>query len=153
MRVSLAQDENFMESTNADLRKAFSGSHEDDSYLTNIGLEMMKKVGGDERFATAHDSLESGKPVWGPLSKAVDEAAKDPDLNMNVLDQFGNMMLILVGPACGALRATTPLDATHRARAPVCVRGRAFTPARDGTSPALPPLYASSPVTTRRGTR
>ena len=42
----------------------------------------------------------TGKPVWGPLSKAVANAAADKELNMSLLDQFGNMMLILFAGLC-----------------------------------------------------
>ena len=37
-------DEDFMESTNRELRDAFAGSHDDPDYCTRIGLQMMQKV-------------------------------------------------------------------------------------------------------------
>merc|ERR1719473_1396410 len=58
-------------------------------------MMMMKKVSENPDFATAQDSQQTGKPVWGPLSKAVVNASTDPELDMDLYDQFGNMMLIL----------------------------------------------------------
>jgi cytochrome P450 len=56
---------------------------------------MLDKVGENEAFATATDKdvVQGMKPVFGPLSKAVVNASKD--LDMNLYDQFGNMLLIL----------------------------------------------------------
>merc|ERR1712166_510014 len=42
---------------------------------------------------TDPDVIDGTKPLFGPLSKAVHNAATD--LDMNLYDQFGNMMLIL----------------------------------------------------------
>ena len=47
---------------------------------------MMSKVGDDPRFSVASDAeVLAGKPIFGPLSKSVDNAAKT--LNMNLRDQ------------------------------------------------------------------
>lgn len=88
-------DEEFMEKTNKNIRDVFSGTQEDPNYGKDMCLTMMRKVDENPAFATAtEDEVRSGtKPVFGPLSKSVANAASQ--LNMNLFDQFGNMMLIL----------------------------------------------------------
>ena len=58
-------------------------------------LNMLRKVGENDAFASAvdEDVLAGRKPVFGPLSKSVADAGTE--LDMNIFDQFGNMMLIL----------------------------------------------------------
>jgi hypothetical protein len=58
-------------------------------------LDMLKKVTENPAFGspTDDDVIDGTKPLFGPLSKAVHNAATD--LDMNIYDQFGNMMLIL----------------------------------------------------------
>merc|ERR1719265_2000677 len=55
----------------------------------------MEKVKSDPRFAAANEEavLKKQKPVFGPLSKAIDNASTE--LDMNLVDRFGNMMLVL----------------------------------------------------------
>lgn len=69
--------------------------NEDRDYGTKICLEMLRAAAADPRFATATDDavLSGEKEVFGPISKCVTNAAEGMD--MNLLDQFGNMMLIL----------------------------------------------------------
>ena len=88
-------DEEFMEKTNAPLRRMFSGTSlpGEEGFGTQACLDMLKKVEENPAFATAAESLSSNKKVFGPLSKAVANAVHD--LDMNLYDQFGNMMLIL----------------------------------------------------------
>jgi len=58
-------------------------------------LTMMSKVAENPNFATPSDAdvVDGRKDVFGPLSKSVARAGTE--LNMNLKDQFGNMMLIL----------------------------------------------------------
>lgn len=86
-------DEGFMESTNKPIRDAFSGINPDPNYAKDMCLTMLEKVGESDRFSTASESSATGKPVFGPLSKSV--ATAGTELNLNMKDQFGNMMLIL----------------------------------------------------------
>jgi len=90
-------DEEFMEKTNVPIRQVFNGTHPDPTahFGSQMVLDMLKKVGENPQFATATDPdvINGSKPVFGPLSKAVVNASKD--LDMNLYDQFGNMLLIL----------------------------------------------------------
>lgn len=88
-------DEDFMESTNKKIRDVFSGTSDDPNFGKDMCLSMIRKVAENPAFATASDPdvLSGKKQVFGPLSKSVAEAAST--LDMNILDQFGNMMLIL----------------------------------------------------------
>jgi cytochrome P450 len=88
-------DEAFMERTNKQIRQVFAGNHPEPErgFGAEMVLEMLKRVDANPAFATAMEGQLEGKPVFGPLSKAVANAAKD--LDMNLYDQFGNMMLIL----------------------------------------------------------
>lgn len=88
-------DEDFVESTNKKIRDVFSGTSDDPNFGKDMCLAMMRKVEENPAFATASDPdvLSGKKPVFGPLSKSVADAAGM--LDMNVFDQFGNMMLIL----------------------------------------------------------
>mmetsp|Transcript_4099 Transcript_4099/g.5459 ORF Transcript_4099/g.5459 Transcript_4099/m.5459 type:complete len:302 (+) Transcript_4099:2-907(+) len=56
---------------------------------------MLEKVGSNPQFSVPSepDVVSGKKPVFGPLSKIVYEASHT--LDMNLKDQFGNMMLIL----------------------------------------------------------
>jgi cytochrome P450 len=90
-------NETFMEQTNVPIRQVFNGTFPDPEahFGSQMVLEMLDKVGENEAFATATDKdvVQGMKPVFGPLSKAVVNASKD--LDMNLYDQFGNMLLIL----------------------------------------------------------
>jgi cytochrome P450 len=90
-------DEKFMNSTNQSIRQVFNGTYPDPDkhFGSQMVLDMLKKVGENDAFATATDIdvINGTKDVFGPLSKAVVNASKD--LNMNLYDQFGNMLLIL----------------------------------------------------------
>ena len=68
-------DEKFMNDTNEGIRDAFAGRNPNMNFAKDMCLDMM-----------------SGKGQ-GPLAKSVAEAAETLDLNLQ--DQFGNMMLIL----------------------------------------------------------
>ena len=87
-------DEEFMESTNKPIRDGFAGRAPFSVVLQNT-VQMMRAVSKNEDFAAASDAevISGEKPIFGPLSKSVDNAAKD--LGLNVADQFGNMLLIL----------------------------------------------------------
>ena len=88
-------DEEFMERTNKKIRDVFAGVNPDPNFGKDMCLEMMRQVGGNSKFAKPSDQgvLAGRKPVFGPLSKSVADASKE--LDMNLFDQFGNMMLIL----------------------------------------------------------
>mmetsp|Transcript_6236 Transcript_6236/g.7584 ORF Transcript_6236/g.7584 Transcript_6236/m.7584 type:complete len:575 (+) Transcript_6236:49-1773(+) len=88
-------DEEFMEKTNKGIRDAFAGINPDMEFAKNMCLEMLDKVGSNPNFSVpSEEEVVSGKkPVFGPLSKIVYEASNT--LDMNLKDQFGNMMLIL----------------------------------------------------------
>ena len=90
-------DEAFMEETNVQIRDVFAGVHKDPKggFGSKMVLDMLKKVGENENFGapTDPDVINGTKALFGPLSKAVHNAATD--LDMNIYDQFGNMMLIL----------------------------------------------------------
>ena len=88
-------DEAFMERTNKQIRQVFAGNHPEPErgFGAEMVLEMLKRVESNPAFTTAFEGQLEGKPVFGPLSKAVANAAND--LDMNLYDQFGNMMLIL----------------------------------------------------------
>jgi len=93
--VLFGMDEEVMESTNSNIREVFAGTHKDSKYGRDIVLSMLRKVSENPAFATATDpAVVSGeKPVFGPLSKSVVDAIST--LNLDPLDQFGNMMIIL----------------------------------------------------------
>ena len=89
-------DAEYMESTNIPIRKVFSGDYEENpSKGADVVKEFLAKVGENPAFATASNEkvLTGQKDVFGPLSKSVANAANN--LDMNLKDQFGNMMLIL----------------------------------------------------------
>lgn len=88
-------DEEFMESTNKKLRDVFNGTNDDPNYGKDMCLTMMRKVRENPAFASASspEVLAGEKAVFGPLSKAIADAGDS--LNMNIFDQFGNMMVIL----------------------------------------------------------
>lgn len=88
-------DEEFMEKTNKAIRDVFSGNSKDSNFGKDMCLQMMEKVKSDPRFATANEEavLNHQKPVFGPLSKAIANASTE--LDMNLVDRFGNMMLVL----------------------------------------------------------
>jgi cytochrome P450 len=88
-------DEEFMERTNKPIRDVFSGINPDPNYGKDMCLEMITKVGQNPNYASPTDPevVNGTKKVHGPLSKSVYNASKD--LNLNLQDQFGNMMLIL----------------------------------------------------------
>ena len=88
-------DEDYMEKTNKKIRDGFAGINPDVNYLRDVTLEMMRKVGENPNYATASDPevIRGEKDIFGPISKAVYNASKELDLNLP--DQFGNMMLIL----------------------------------------------------------
>lgn len=89
-------DEEFMDSTNVEIRKVFSGDQiEDLTYGRDVVVKMMAKVGANPAFAVAcdEDVIVHGKPVFGPLSKSVADAGRE--LDMQFMDQWGNMMIIL----------------------------------------------------------
>jgi len=89
-------DEKFMEETNKQIREVFAGVHPGNGdFGADMVLDMLKKVTENPAFGapTDPDVIDGTKPLFGPLSKAVHNAATD--LDMNLYDQFGNMMLIL----------------------------------------------------------
>ena len=88
-------DDEFMERTNKNIRNVFSGTCDDQDYGKDMCLEMMDMVGKNPAFASPVDAevAAGNKPVFGPLSKSVADAGHD--LDMDLFDQFGNMMLIL----------------------------------------------------------
>ena len=90
-------DEEFMEKTNEPIRQVFNGTYPDPEkhFGSQMVLDMLQKVKENDAFATATDSdvVSGKKTVFGPLSKAVVNASEDMD--MNLYDQFGNMLLIL----------------------------------------------------------
>merc|ERR1712166_515168 len=89
-------DEKFMEETNKQIREVFAGVHPGNGdFGADMVLDMLKKVTENPAFGspTDQDVIDGTKPLFGPLSKAVHNAATD--LDMNIYDQFGNMMLIL----------------------------------------------------------
>lgn len=77
--------------------KVFAGVHKnpEGTFGASMVLDMLKKVTENPAFGspTDQDVIDGTKPLFGPLSKAVHNAATD--LDMNIYDQFGNMMLIL----------------------------------------------------------
>jgi cytochrome P450 len=88
-------DEDFMEGTNGKIRQIFNGSNPDMNYGRDVVLKMMEKVQENPAYSVACDDdvLNKGKKVFGPLSKSVADA--DTELGMDVVDQWGNMMIIL----------------------------------------------------------
>ena len=88
-------DSKFMSETNKPIRDAFAGINPNLNFAKDMCLEMMSKVGENPAFATPSDPevVAGSKDVFGPLSKSVMRAGKE--LNLNLKDQFGNMMLIL----------------------------------------------------------
>lgn len=88
-------DTEFMNRTNKPIRDAFAGINPDLNFAKDMCLDMMSKVGENPNFGTPSDpDVASGrKDVFGPLSKSVMRAGSE--LNLNLKDQFGNMMLIL----------------------------------------------------------
>ena len=86
-------DEKFMNSTNQSIRQVFNGTYPDPDkhFGSQMVLDMLKKVGENNAFATATDIdvINGTKDVFGPLSKAVVNASKD--LNMNLYDQYGEI--------------------------------------------------------------
>ena len=85
-----------MEETNKQIREVFAGVHPGNGdFGADMVLDMLKKVTENPAFGapTDPDVIDGTKPLFGPLSKAVHNAATD--LDMNLYDQFGNMMLIL----------------------------------------------------------
>ena len=63
--------------------------------MARMCLQMIEKVGQNPSYASATDPevIDGSKKIHGPLSKSVFKASQELDLNLQ--DQFGNMMLIL----------------------------------------------------------
>jgi cytochrome P450 len=89
-------DEKYMEATNKRVRSDFNGTAgKDEGFAIQMCMEMIQKVKSDPRFATASEEAvkKGSKCVFGPMSKAIDNASTE--LNLDVKDQFGNMLLVL----------------------------------------------------------
>jgi cytochrome P450 len=82
----LGLDEDFMNATNRDMRKVFNGSPEAPvGKLSEHMAELMKRAKADTTLGLPSD----GKPVHGPLSRALQLSSFDPATN------YGNALLIL----------------------------------------------------------
>ena len=80
-------DEDFMEGTNKKIRSIFSGTNPDPHYGRDVVVEMMKKVGENPSYSVACDDdvIQGKKPVFGPLSKSVADAASPPPPSFRAL--------------------------------------------------------------------